>query len=67
MLSDSMFKVKTEATVLDSNKMEKEALMKCFKEMCVALQNSSRATQKLRAIKKKYSDEKYFGVARLKI
>ena len=41
--------------------------MKCFKEMCIALQNASRPSLKLKAIKKKYSVDKFQSVARLRI
>lgn len=41
--------------------------MKCFKEMCLALQHASKPAPKLKAIKKKYSEEKYYGVARFRI
>jgi hypothetical protein len=41
--------------------------MKCFKEMCLALQNMSRSHIKLKALKKKFSEEKYMGVARFRI
>ena len=56
MLSDSLLRVKTNTEILDKDKMEKEILMHCFKEMCMALQNVSKPNLKLRAIKKKYSD-----------
>jgi hypothetical protein len=70
MLSDSIFKVKTDSKGLEgdnNDKVEKETLMKCFKEMCLALQNTSKVNNKLRAIRKKYSDEKYLGVAKFRI
>jgi hypothetical protein len=41
--------------------------MRCFKDMCLALQNISRPNLKLKAIKKKYADEKYMGVSRFRI
>ncbi len=41
--------------------------MKCFKDMCLALQNTSRANYKLKALKKKYSEERYMGVSRFRI
>lgn len=41
--------------------------MKCFKDMCTSFQNISRPNIKLRAIKKKYADEKYMGVSRFRI
>lgn len=67
MLSDSVLKVKTDTKVLDNERIEKETLMKCFKEMCLALQNNSRPNLKLKALKKKFADEKYFGVSRVRI
>lgn len=57
MLSDSILKTKSDTRVLDN--IDKETLMSCFKEMCTAMQNHSRPGVKLRAIKKKYSMEKY--------
>lgn len=56
MLSDSLLKVKTNTDIIEKEKVDKEALMRCFKEMCMALQNVSKPNLKLRAIKKKYSD-----------
>jgi hypothetical protein len=41
--------------------------MKCFKEMCIALQNASRPNLKLKALKKKFTQEKYLGIAKLRI
>lgn len=67
MLSDSVLKVKTDSTVLESPKMEKDQLMRCFKEMCLALQNASKHGGKLKAIKKKYAEERFYGVARFRI
>jgi hypothetical protein len=67
MLSDSVLKVKTDTRVLDNDRVEKETLMKCFKEMCMALQNVSKPNLKLKAIKKKYNDDKYMGVSRFRI
>lgn len=40
--------------------------MKCFKEMAIALQNISRPNLKLKALKKKFGDEKFFGVSRVR-
>jgi hypothetical protein len=67
MLSDSVLKVKSDSKILDNERVEKETLMHCFKDMCMALQNLSRPNMKLRAIKKKYNDEKYMGVSRFRI
>lgn len=55
MLSDSILKVKSDSRALDNDKIEKETLMNCFKDMCTAMQNASRPNLKLKAIKKKYS------------
>lgn len=55
MLSDSILKLKSDSRALDNDRIEKEALMGCFKDMCSAMQNYSRSGSKLRAIKKKYS------------
>ena len=41
--------------------------MKCFKDMCQALTNVCRPSLKLRAIKKKYSHEKYLAVGKFRI
>lgn len=41
--------------------------MHCFKEMCMALQNVSKPNLKLKAVKKKFSDEKYMGVSKFRI
>jgi hypothetical protein len=41
--------------------------MKCFKDMCLILQNVSRPNLKLRAIKKKFSDDKYMSISRFRI
>jgi hypothetical protein len=67
MLADSIFKIKTDIKILENEKLDKEMQMRCFKEMCVLIQNQSKPTNKLKAIKKKYSDEKYMGVAKYKI
>ncbi len=67
MLSDSVLKVKSDTKMLDNEKIEKETLMKCFKDMCMALQNISRPNMKLKAIKKKYGDEKFLAVSRFRI
>lgn len=67
MLSDSVLKVKTDTRVLDNDRVEKDTLMRCFKEMCMALQNISKPNLKLKAIKKKYNDDKYMGVSRFRI
>jgi hypothetical protein len=56
MLSDSLLKVKTNTDIIEKDKVEKETLMRCFKEMCMALQNVSKPNLKFRAVKKKYSD-----------
>lgn len=55
MLADAVLKVKTDKKVLQEEQAEKETLMKCFKEMCIALQNASRPSLKLKALKKKFS------------
>ena len=67
MLSDSVLKVKSDAKMLEDEKIEREALMRCFREMCLALQNVSRANIKLKAIRKKYGLDKYLAVARFRI
>ena len=64
MLSDSVLKTKSENKMLEA---DRESIMKCFKEMCLALQSTGRPNLKLRAIKKKYSGEKYMGVGKFRI
>jgi len=64
MLADSVLKTKSENKMLEA---ERESIMKCFKEMCQALQNAGRAGLKLKAIKKKFSQEKYVGVGKFRI
>lgn len=64
MLADSVLKTKSDSKMLDS---QKDAIMKCFKDMCQALTNVCRPSLKLKAIKKKYSHEKYMGVGKFRI
>lgn len=61
MLSQSVLKVR------EGERSKGDQVMRCFKEMCITLTNVSRPTLKLKAIKKKYSQEKYMGVARVRI
>jgi hypothetical protein len=56
MLADSVLKVKSDSKILDNDRIEKETLMRCFKDMCLALQNISRPNLKLKALKKKFAD-----------
>ena len=65
MLADSVLKTKSESKILEN--AEKEALMKCFKDMCQALTNMCHPSLKLKAIKKKYSSERYQGVGKFRI
>ena len=67
MLSDSVLKTKTDSSVLSHVKIEKDVVMKCFKEMCLALQSASKGGAKLKAIRKKYQDDRFYGVARFRI
>jgi hypothetical protein len=67
MLSDSILKVKSDSRVLDNDKADKETLMGCFKDMCTAMQSICRLNLKLRAIKKKYSHERYMEVSKFRI
>lgn len=55
MLSDAVLKTKTEKKSLDEQ-IDKDILMKCFKEMCIALQNASKPSLKLKALKKKFNN-----------
>ena len=64
MLTDSVLKTKSESKMLEA---ERDQIMKCFKDMCHALQNAGRPNLKLKAIKKKYSSEKYMGVGKFRI
>lgn len=64
MLADSVLKTKSDSKVLET---DKESIMKCFKDMCQALTNVCRPSLKLRAIKKKYSHEKYLAVGKFRI
>lgn len=67
MLADSVLKCKSDTKALDHDRPDRETLMRCFKDMCLALEKASKPSIKLRAIKKKYSGEKYMGVARFRI
>ena len=67
MLSDSVLKCKSDSRVLDSERLEREALVSCFKDMCTAMQNATRPQAKHRAIRKKYSQERYMEVAKFRI
>lgn len=67
MLSDSVFKLKSESRMLEGEKLDKEVMMQCFKELCVVLQNASKPLAKLKAIRKKYMEEKRMGVSKLRI
>ena len=64
MLADSVLKTKSDSNVLET---DKESIMKCFKDMCQALTNVCRPSLKLKAIKKKYSHEKYLAVGKFRI
>jgi hypothetical protein len=55
MLADSILKTKSDSRALDNERVEKETLMTCFKDMCAAMQNTTRPHAKFRAIRKKYS------------
>ncbi len=55
MLADSILKTKSDSRTLDNERVEKETLMTCFKDMCTAMQNATRPHAKFRAIRKKYS------------
>lgn len=67
MLTDSVLKGKSDTKALDSERPDRETLMRCFKDMCLALEKASKSSVKLRAIKKKFSGDKYMGVARFRI
>lgn len=67
MLSDSVLKGKSDTKALDSDRPDRDTLMRCFKDMCLAFEKASKSGVKLRAIKKKYSGDKYMGVARFRI
>lgn len=67
MLADSVLKGKSDTKALDGDRPDRETLMRCFKDMCLALEKASKSGVKLRAIKKKYSSDKYMGVARFRI
>lgn len=67
MLADSILKTKSDSRALDNDKVEKETLMACFKDMCLAMQNATRSNAKHRAIRKKYSHERYMEVAKFRI
>jgi hypothetical protein len=67
MLSDSILKVKSDSKMLDNEKVDKETIMHCFKDLCLALQNASKPNLKLRANKRKYHDEKNAAVSRYRI
>lgn len=67
MLSDSILKTKSDSRSLDGERVEKETLMACFKDMCTAMQNATRPHAKHRAIRKKYSQERYMEVAKFRI
>jgi hypothetical protein len=41
--------------------------MGCFKDMCAAMQNVTRPNAKHRAIRKKYSHDRYMEVAKFRI
>ena len=64
MLSDSVLKTKSDSKMLES---DKDCIMKCFKDMCQALTNVCRPTLKLKAIKKKYGQERFMGVGKFRI
>lgn len=55
MLSDAVLKMKTDKKSLDEP-LDKDILMKCFKEMCLVLQNASKPNLKLKALKKKFNN-----------
>ncbi len=65
MLSDSVLKVKTECKGLEE--VSKEQMTRCFRDMCLCLQNVSKSGLKLKAIKKKYCSEKYHNVGKFRI
>lgn len=67
MLSDAVLKLKTDKRLLDEQKVSKQILMLCFKQMCMCLQNASKANLKLKALKKKFGQDKYQGVAKFRI
>lgn len=67
MLADSVLKCKSDTKALDLYRPDREALMRCFKDMCLALEKASKSNCKLRAIRKKFSGDRYMGVARFRI
>lgn len=67
MLSDSILKTKSDSRALDNDRVDKETLMACFKDMCGAMQNVARPSAKHRAIRKKYSSDRYMEVAKFRI
>ena len=64
MLANSVLKTTSDSKLLD---VEKESMTKCFKEMCNALTNVCRPSLKLKAIKKKYTQDKYMSVGKFRI
>lgn len=67
MLADSVLKQKTESKLLEGERLERDSVMSCFKEVCVVLQNASKQSTKTKAIRRKYLDESRMAVAKFRI